>query len=171
MSSSAPDEAMAQSSKNTAMPAIAVAIRMRSPGSSRWGMVWPRPPSVVIAPQVMPRSQGEPRPVSEPSSDNAGKPMLMPAPIRRRAHQNVCQLWCVASRGEQQPRSRPNRPSAANRLGAAAQEHAPPLCLLPRARQAEDLVSQRRSRASGSFPLRQDRRAGGTPTSACCWRA
>ena len=32
--------------------------------------------------QVMPRSQGEPRPVSDPSSDSASaKPMLMPAPI------------------------------------------------------------------------------------------
>ena len=45
-------------------------------------------------PQVMPRSQGEPRPVSEPSSDSASaKPMLMPAPIEAASPtRNVCQF-------------------------------------------------------------------------------
>jgi hypothetical protein len=57
-------------------------------------MVWPRPPTVVISPQVNPRSQGEPRPVNDPSSDSASaKPMLMPAPIEAaRPTRNVCQL-------------------------------------------------------------------------------
>jgi len=51
-------------------------------------------PSVVINPQVRPRSQGEPRPVSDPSSDKASaKPMLMPAPIEAASPtRKVCQL-------------------------------------------------------------------------------
>src|SRR5689334_1634509 len=37
----------------------------------RYGMVWPRPPKVVVRPQTAPRTQGLPRPLSLPSSDRA----------------------------------------------------------------------------------------------------
>jgi len=47
-----------------------------------------------MMPLAAPRSQGEPRPVSEPSSDSASaKPMLMPAPIEAASPtRNVCQF-------------------------------------------------------------------------------
>ena len=70
-------------------------------------------------PQVVPRSHGEPRPVSEPSSDNASaKPMLMPAPIEAaRPTRNVCQFWWVAKAAanngasvETEPSINPARP-------------------------------------------------------------
>src|ERR1700730_19207093 len=45
------------------------------------GKVCPSPPSVVINPQTTPRSQGEPLPLSLPSSERASaNPMLIPAP-------------------------------------------------------------------------------------------
>src|SRR6202023_581291 len=77
-------QAIAHSSKNTTTPAREVAIQNaldQLPGT-RYGSACPRPPSVVMIPQVAPRSQGEPRPVIDPSSESASaKPMLMPAPI------------------------------------------------------------------------------------------
>jgi hypothetical protein len=47
-----------------------------------------------MIPQVAPRSQGEPRPVIDPSSESASaKPMLMPAPIEAaRPTRKVCQF-------------------------------------------------------------------------------
>ena len=43
--------------------------------------MWPIPPAVVISPQTAPRSSGEPRPESLPSSASASaKPIEMPAP-------------------------------------------------------------------------------------------
>ena len=47
-----------------------------------------------MMPLAAPRSHGEPRPVSEPSSDSASaNPMLMPAPIEAASPtRNVCQF-------------------------------------------------------------------------------
>ena len=48
----------------------------------RYGKVCPSPPTVAIKPQMTPRTQGRPRPVSLPSSERASaKPMLIPAPM------------------------------------------------------------------------------------------
>src|SRR3954469_9104580 len=89
-------KAIAHNSKNTTMPAITVAIQnaLGQESGTRKGMVWPTPPSAVITPLAAPRSHGEPRPLSAPSSDNASaKPMLMPAPIEAaRPTRNVCQF-------------------------------------------------------------------------------
>src|SRR5438132_12349866 len=65
----------------------------------RYGSVWPIPPAVVISPQTAPRANGRPRPVSDPSSDNASaKPMEMPAPIdAARPTRNASQLLRVAN--------------------------------------------------------------------------
>src|SRR5260370_24302012 len=47
----------------------------------RNGSVCPIPPAVVISPVIAPRNQGEPRPVSEPSSDcDSENPIEIPAP-------------------------------------------------------------------------------------------
>jgi len=56
------------------------------------------PPSVVMAPQIRPRTQGCPRPVRLPSSDNASaKPMLIPAPSDAAIPtRNASQLFLVA---------------------------------------------------------------------------
>src|SRR5277367_6099261 len=97
------------------MPAIAVAIQnaLAQESGTRYGMVWPSPPSVVIKPQVTPRSHGEPRPVSEPSSDKASaKPMLMPAPIEAASPtRKVCQLWWVANAAANKGASDDTEPS------------------------------------------------------------
>ena len=60
--------------------------------------MWPSPPTAVITPQTAPRTNGAPRPVSEPSSDNASaKPMEMPAPIAAASPtRNVAQVLWVA---------------------------------------------------------------------------
>ena len=60
--------------------------------------MWPSPPIAVITPQTTPRTNGAPRPVSEPSSDKASaKPMEMPAPIAAASPtRNVAQVLCVA---------------------------------------------------------------------------
>src|SRR5665647_1657032 len=54
---------------------------------------------VVISPHTVPRSQGVPRPLSEPSSDSASaKPMEMPAPTEAAMPtRNVSQVWWVAN--------------------------------------------------------------------------
>src|ERR1017187_2487538 len=56
------------------------------------------PPTVVIAPQIRPRTHGCPRPVRLPSSDNASaKPMLMPAPNDAAIPtRKASQLFCAA---------------------------------------------------------------------------
>ena len=93
-------------------------------------MVWPSPPTVVIKPQMPPRRRGEPRPVSEPSSDSASaKPMLMPAPIEAaRPTRKVCQLLCVAKAAANSGASVDTEPSmspARPRLHILQDEHAP----------------------------------------------
>src|SRR5579885_3384551 len=64
----------------------------------RNGSVCPMPPAVVIRPVAAPRIQGDPRPVSEPSSDKASaKPIEMPAPTEAaRPTRKASQLLCVA---------------------------------------------------------------------------
>ncbi len=62
--------------------AVAIQNAFAQESGTRKGSVWPSPPTAVMMPLAAPRSQGEPRPVSEPSSDSASaKPMLMPAPM------------------------------------------------------------------------------------------
>src|SRR5215467_3725134 len=62
----------------------------------RKGNVWPSPPAVVMAPVTIPRIQGEPRPVSEPSSDKPSANAIdIPAPSdaaipTRKASQVLC---------------------------------------------------------------------------------
>ena len=89
---------------STATTAIAIAI-------ATWkleiknGSVCPRPPAVVIMPMVAPRIHGEPRPVSEPSSEpHSAKPMEMPAPMlaakpTRKASALLCVTKAVANKG------------------------------------------------------------------------
>src|SRR6266581_1587783 len=63
----------------------------------RYGMVWPRPPKVVVRPQTAPRIHGVPRPLSLPSSDNASaKPMLMPALNEAQYKQPSCTVALLA---------------------------------------------------------------------------
>src|SRR4028119_1967578 len=70
------------------------------------------PPTAVMTPQTMPRSQGEPRPVICPSSESASvRPMEMPAPTdAAMPTRKVSQLFWVAK--------------AAAKRGAGAEEGA-----------------------------------------------
>ena len=85
----------------------------------RYGSECPNPPIAVISPQMPPRSRGEPRPVSEPSSERASaKPMLIPAPMEAaRPTRKVCKLFWVAKAAansgasvETEPSINPARP-------------------------------------------------------------
>src|SRR6267378_8160718 len=62
------------------------------------GKVCPIPPAVVINPVTAPRSQGEPRPVSDPSSDSPSENAIeMPAPMEAASPtKNASQLLCEA---------------------------------------------------------------------------
>ncbi len=113
-----------------------------------------------------PRSQGEPRPVSDPSSDSASaKPMLMPAPIDAgKADQKGLPILMGGEGGREQRRQRRNR--AVHQAGEAGlhilqDKHALARPVLRRAHvRAEDgrpSVGMRDAR--GPFPSRQDRRA------------
>src|SRR2546421_4967619 len=63
----------------------------------RKGRVCPIPPAVVINPVTPPRSHGDPRPVSDPSSESPSeKAIEIPAPIEaasptRKASQLLCE--------------------------------------------------------------------------------
>ena len=74
-------------------------------------------------PHTVPRSQGVPRPLSEPSSDSASaKPMEMPAPTEAAMPtRNVSQVWWVAKAAansgasvDTEPSISPTRPGCTN---------------------------------------------------------
>src|SRR6266550_3504169 len=64
----------------------------------RNGSVCPNPPAVVINPVAAPRIHGDPRPVSDPSSDSdSANPIDIPAPNEAaNPTRNASQLLCVA---------------------------------------------------------------------------
>src|SRR5260370_40479782 len=85
----------------------------------RNGVVFPSPPAVVMSPVIAPRNQGEPRPVSEPSSDcDSENPIEMPAPTdaanpTRNAFQLFWKAKAAANSGasvEIDPSIRPKSP-------------------------------------------------------------
>ena len=75
-------------------------------------LLGPSPPAVVMSPQIRPRAQGWPRPVSEPSSESASaKPIEMPAPTEaasptRKAPAKVRVSTFTSRGGEMVARSR-----------------------------------------------------------------
>ncbi len=97
--------------------------------------MWPTPPSVVITPVMAPRSQGWPRPVSEPSSDSASaKPMEMPAPTEAAMPtRNVSQVLWVANAAANSGASVDTEPSirpASPGCTTCKHEDSPPRLLL-----------------------------------------
>jgi hypothetical protein len=88
---------------------------------SRNGSVWPMPPIAVIPPSMIPRADGCPRPVNEPSSDSASaNPMLIPAQTDAASPtRNASRLWRVASAAANTDASVDTDPSL-NRLAWAA---------------------------------------------------
>ena len=89
-------KAIAHNSKNTTTPEIAVAIQnalVQLTGHQKGHGVTETANRRHRSAGV-PRSQGDPRPVSDPSSDKASaKPMLMPAPIEAaNPTRKVCQF-------------------------------------------------------------------------------
>src|SRR5438105_6112763 len=93
---------MTQSSTATTTAATSVAARKLE---IKNGSVCPIPPAVVINPVTPPRSQGDPRPVSEPSSESPSeKAIEIPAPIEaasptRKASQLLCEAKAAANSG------------------------------------------------------------------------
>src|SRR5438874_5903631 len=87
---------MTQSSTATTTAATSVAARKLE---IKNGSVCPIPPAVVINPVTPPRSQGEPRPVSEPSSESPSEnAMEIPAPMEAASPtRNASQLCFVAN--------------------------------------------------------------------------
>src|SRR5712692_6005648 len=114
MNTSAPPSPTCRAAENVGVSMYRCRTQVMTPSSTRTtaiaipranrkslirnGRVWPMPPSVVMAPQIRPRTQGCPRPVRLPSSDNASaKPMLMPAPSDAAIPtRNASQLFLVA---------------------------------------------------------------------------
>src|SRR5262245_57437063 len=89
---------------STATTRIATVIAARK-SLIRNGNVWPRPPAVVIAPVTIPRIHGEPRPVSDPSSDKpSANAIEIPAPNdaaipTRNASDVLCDAYAAANSG------------------------------------------------------------------------
>src|SRR5256885_9843188 len=86
----------------------------------RKGRVCPIPPAVVINPVTPPRSQGDPRPVNEPSSESPSeKAIEIPAPIEaasptKKASQLLCDAKAAAKSGasvDTDPSIKPARPA------------------------------------------------------------
>ena len=114
MNTSAPPSPTCRAAENVGVSMYRCRTQVMTPSSTRTttiaiprangkslirnGRVWPMPPRVVMAPQIRPRTQGWPRPVRLPSSDNASaKPMLMPAPSdAAMPTRNASQLFLVA---------------------------------------------------------------------------
>src|SRR6266851_1485971 len=90
------------SSTATTMTATSMATRKLL---IKKGSVCPIPPAVVINPVTAPRSHGDPRPVSEPSSESPSeKAIEIPAPIEaasptRNASQLLCEAKAAANSG------------------------------------------------------------------------
>src|SRR6266850_8541163 len=85
----------------------------------RNGIVCPIPPAVVISPVTDPRNHGDPRPVSDPSSESPSENAIeMPAPIdaaspTRNASQLLCEAKAAANNGasvETDPSIKPASP-------------------------------------------------------------
>src|SRR5437763_6231988 len=107
---------MTQSSTATTTAATSVAARKLE---IKNGSVCPIPPAVVINPVTPPRSQGEPHPVSEPSSESHSEnAMEIPAPMEaasptRNASQLLCEANAAAKIGasvETEPSIKPAKP-------------------------------------------------------------
>src|SRR5215471_9517454 len=87
---------MTQSSTATTITATSMATRKLEITN---GSECPIPPAVVIKPVTAPRSQGDPLPVSEPSSESPSENAIeIPAPIEAASPtKNASQLCFVAN--------------------------------------------------------------------------
>src|SRR2546427_644494 len=104
------------SSTATTMTATNMATRKLA---IKKGKVCPIPPAVVINPVTAPRSHGEPRPVSDPSSESPSENAIeIPAPMEaasptRKASQLLCEANAAAKMGasvETEPSINPAKP-------------------------------------------------------------
>ena len=109
-----------------------------------------------MMPHTVPRSHGPPRPVIEPSSDNASaNPIEIPAPMEAAMPiTNVSQLFCVAKAAAKTATSKPSKPAAATKAQSAQKAHAtkPETHKAAAKKKADDVFAQAKAGVGNGKP-------------------